>query len=645
MAAVLGPGGVISKRLAGYESRPAQVEMAETVAAAIASGRHAVIEGGTGVGKSLAYLIPAVYSGKKVVVSTANKALQDQLVSKDIPFLQLSLPREVSAALVKGRSNYLCLDRFDAENAALTLAGRTLEFQRLARWAATTASGDFEEIETPPRRDLMMRLASTTRSCIGNACVHYNACFIEKMRARAAEADIVVCNHALLLADLVLRDFGHYLLPDRDLVIVDEAHRLEDAALGALSVSLRRRDMMELLESHLLERFGGPAVGRLGGLIDALFHPFETVQGQTRTLPITEALGPALALSATLQSVYDHLGAHNPYGDLMQRSEATRHYVKLMEWCDRLMLDCRAIGQSHDPDEVVRYVDYPFVAGARAAVLHWSPIDVATPLRALLFTKTPVICTSATLAVSDFAYFRHAVGILDEDDAVEMTAPSPFDYPTQALLYVPAHLPEFRSSATAEYSAALVDEMESLVKASGGGAFLLFTSYRGLEDAFAVLAPRLEDEGYTVLKQGGLPRPELMRRFREDGAAILFAVKSFWEGVDVAGEALSLVVIDRMPFSVPDDPIVAARVARLKREGGDWFDDLMLPAAILQLKQGFGRLIRRADDRGVVAILDSRLARKGYGKRVIAALPPARLVHHIEQVEEFYAQGRPEDGV
>jgi ATP-dependent DNA helicase DinG len=257
-------------------------------------------------------------------------------------------------------------------------------------------------------------------------------------------------------------------------------------------------------------------------------------------------------------------------------------------------------------------------------------VDVSAPLAEILFRQTPVICTSATLAVGDFSYFRRAVGI---DEAAELVAPSPFDYPRQCLLYVPSHLPEFRGAATPEYTAALCAEIERLVRASGGRAFLLFTSYRGLEDAYAALATRLP---YTVLKQGEAPRGELLRRFRADGAAVLFGTRSFWEGVDVVGDALSLVVIDRMPFTVPDDPVVSTRVERMKREGQDWFNDLMLPAATLQLKQGVGRLIRSRADRGVVAILDSRLAHRSYGVRVIRALPPARLARRIAEVESFF---------
>jgi Rad3-related DNA helicase len=581
---------------------------------------------------SLAYLVPAIYSGKRVIVSTANKALQDQLVGKDIPFLQHTLPRDVSAALVKGRSNYLCLERFGEEEQYQTMAGQTYDYRALKAWAAATTTGDFEEMDMLPGRDLLARASSTTRTCIGTVCGHFHDCFVEKMRARAEASQLVVCNHALLLADLVVRDMGAYLLPDRDVVIIDEAHRLEEAAFAAFTVSLSRRDITELVEHDALRRHAGTErVAALPVLADRLFRRFERPTGRGRDV-VTDELTPGLALAQGLAEIAEHLTRHNPHKAAPAATPESRRYEKLVAWTARLAEDARLVSRANDKDSV-RYVEYRTVGHTLEVTLKWTPIDVGEPLAEILFRQSPVVCTSATLAVGDFAYFRHAVGI---DEAAEFVAPSPFDYPAQCLLYVPAHLPEFRATASPEYTAALCREIEGLVRASGGRAFLLFTSYRGMEDAYKALRDALP---YTLLKQGELPRGELLRRFRADGSAVLFATKSFWEGVDVVGEALSLVVIDRMPFSVPDDPVVATRVNRLKEDGGDWFNDLMLPTAILQLKQGVGRLIRSNKDRGVVAILDSRLARKGYGRRVIAALPPARLARRMEDVEAFFAAG------
>ena len=597
----------------------------------VAAGSHLYLAGESLIPthNSLAYLVPAIYSGKRVIVSTANKALQDQLVAKDIPFLQHALPRDVSAALVKGRSNYLCLDRYEEEEAYQTMSGESLDYRRLKAWAGATRTGDFEEMEILPARDLLSRVGSTARTCIGTACAHYGPCHVERMRARAESAKVVVCNHALLLADLLVRDMGAYLLPDRDLVIVDEAHRLEEAAFSAFTVSLSRRDIAEIAESAQLGRYAGAdVVAALPMLADTLFRPLQVSPGRGREVVTAELAGGA-RLAEKLDEIAERLARHNPYRDVTTPIRESRHYEKLIEWASRLAEDTRLVSRVNDADSV-RYVEYGTTARAVEATVKWTPIDVSAPLAELLFKHTPVVCTSATLAVGDFAYFRRSVGI---DEADEFVAPSPFDYASQCLLYVPAHLPEFRTAATPDYTRAIATEIEGLVRASDGRAFLLFTSYRGMEEAYNLLRDRLP---YTLLKQGELARAELLRRFRADGAAVLFATKSFWEGVDVVGDALSLVVIDRMPFSVPDDPIIATRVDRVKRDGGDWFNDLMLPSAILQLKQGMGRLVRSKRDRGVVAILDSRLARKSYGRRVIAALPPARLARRMEEVDRFY---------
>ncbi|HZB95600.1 MAG TPA: LAGLIDADG family homing endonuclease, partial [Herpetosiphonaceae bacterium] len=414
---------------------------------------------------SLAYLIPAIYSGKKVIISTANKALQDQLVGKDIPFLQHALPREVTAALVKGRSNYLCLDRLDEEERFQTMAGPSPDYRRLKAWAAGTRTGDFEDLPTLPARDLLGRVSSTARTCIGSACQYFfGECFVEKMRARAEKASLVVCNHALLLADLVVRDMGAYLLPDRDAVIIDEAHRLEETALDAFTRSLSRRDIAELAENTLLRRYVGEVtVARLPDLAEALFRPLELpVQPGDRrwaiggrngpALPptayrlpptsykLTEQLDGGLRLAEALAGIAERLIRQDPFRDTKTSTRESRHYEKLVEWTSRLAEDARLISTINDEDSV-RYVEHG--AGPRFAEVtaKWTPVDVSEPLAEILFRQTPVICTSATLAVGDFSYFRRAVGIAD---AAELVAPSPFDYPRQCLLYVPSHLPEFR---------------------------------------------------------------------------------------------------------------------------------------------------------------------------------------------------------
>jgi len=639
---LLGVDGPIARALPGYEERPGQIEMAAMVLRALTKGEHAVIEAGTGTGKSLAYLIPAIYSGKTVIVSTANKALQEQLIRKDIPFLQKVLPIQFSAAVLKGRGNYLCLDRLREEEAYQRMMGGTRGWSRLLEWRADTPSGDFEDLEIALPGDLRARVMSTTRTCVGQVCDLFEECFVEHAYQRAEDAKIIICNHALLLADLHLRDLGARVLPDRDAIVVDEAHRLEETAIDALSVQLSPGDITELMENALIRR------NTDAGLLDRtaragirLAEDLRRVAGSFQRL-VTEALPSGEAFSDLLTEVRDAMTKANPHKST-ERSREARRYGQVLEWLTEAISTARLVSRPADEDSV-RY-SLPREGGReKGPYLRWSPIDVSRQLKELLFDRYPTICTSATLATaapvqaddshpapSPFAYFRSRTGCEDGKEAV---IPSPFDYASQCLLYVPRSMPEFSLQGQEQFCQALAVHMERLIQASHGRAFCLFTSYKTLDRVHELLAPKLE---FPTMRQGEAPRPELLRRFTAQPGSVLFATRSFWEGVDVAGSALSLVAIDKMPFSAPDDPVIQARVERMKREGQDWFNDLMLPQATLQLKQGFGRLIRSASDRGVVAILDSRIIRKGYGRRVVNALPPARRTDKIEVVDQFFA--------
>jgi Rad3-related DNA helicase len=645
MADILGAGGIIARTLPGYEERPGQISMAETVLSAITHGRHAVIEAGTGTGKSMAYLVPAVYSGKKVIVSTANKALQEQIIRKDIPFLQEVLPIRFSAAILKGRGNYLCLDRLRDEDAYQRMIGGGKGWQRLLQWRDSTPSGDFDDLEISLPGDLRGRVMSTTRTCVGQVCDLFEECFVEQAYQRAEDAQIIVCNHALLLADLHLRDLGAYVLPDRDAIVLDEAHHLEDAAINALSVQLSPGDISELVDNSLLKRHvDSTLVSRAATAGVRLAEDIRRVAGSYQRV-ITEPLPSGEAFADLVLEMAENMAAANPH-KTNERNKEARRYGQVLEWLQQTASTARLIARMADEDSV-RY-SVPSEGGRdRDPAIRWSPIDVARELKEILFDRYPTISTSATLATrgalaghaeeadppSDaFQFFRQRVGCEEAEEAV---IPSPFDFHEQCLLYVARSMPEFAMNRHEEYCLALAQHLEQLIAASRGRAFCLFTSYRTLEQVHALLAPRLT---YPTLKQGEAPRPELVRRFRTRPGSVLFATRSFWEGVDVVGEALSLVAIDKMPFSAPDDPIVQARVERMKKAGEDWFNDLMLPKATLQLKQGFGRLIRGASDRGVVAILDSRLIRKPYGRYVLSALPPARRTDKIEVVERFFAQ-------
>ncbi|MGH2344092.1 MAG: ATP-dependent DNA helicase [Chloroflexota bacterium] len=642
MAELLSATGPIASALPGYEERPGQIEMANIVLRALNKGGHAVVEAGTGTGKSLAYLVPAVYSGKTVIVSTANKALQEQLIRKDIPFLQQVLPIRFDAAVLKGRGNYLCLDRLREEEAFQRMMGGTRGWARLLEWKTATTTGDFEDLEITLPGDLRGRVMSTTRTCVGQVCDLFEECFVEHAYQRAAEAKIIICNHALLMADLHLRDLGARLLPERDAIVVDEAHRLEEAAVDALSVQLSPGDITELVEHTLIRRHvDAGLLDRTARAGTRLAEDLRRVAGSFQRV-VKETLPSGEAFADLVNELRDGMSNANPHKS-SERTREARRYGQILEWLAEMVSTTRLVSRPADEDSV-RY-SLPREGGRdRGPILRWSPIDVSRQLKELLFDQYPTICTSATLAAtpaipaghaeeapSPFAYFRARTGCEDPTEAV---IGSPFDYGDHCLLYVPRTMPEFSPQAHDEFSRALADHLQWLITASRGRAFCLFTSYKTLDRVHELLAPRLE---FPTLRQGDAPRPELLRRFTARPGSVLFATRSFWEGVDVAGSALSLVAIDKMPFSAPDDPIVQARVERLKREGKDWFNDLMLPQATLQLKQGFGRLIRSATDRGVVAILDSRIIRKGYGRRVVDALPPARRTDRIEVVEEFFA--------
>ncbi len=642
---LLGANGAIGQALHGYEERPGQIEMANLVLRALNKGGHAVVEAGTGTGKSLAYLVPIIYSGKTVIVSTANKALQEQLIRKDIPFLQKVLPIQFEAAVLKGRGNYLCLDRLREEAAFQRMMGGTRGWARLLEWKEDTTTGDFEDLDITLPGDLRGKVMSTARTCVGQVCDLYEECFVEHAYQRAAAAKVIICNHALLMADLHLRDLGARLLPDRDAIVVDEAHRLEETAVDALSVQLSPGDITELLENTLIRRHVDAALldrasragMRLGDDLRRVAGAFQRV--------IKEALPSGEAFADLVNELRDGMVRANP-NKSGERTREARRYGQILEWLADTVSTTRLISRPADEDSV-RYSLPREGMRDKGPYLRWSPIDVSLQLKELLFDQYPTICTSATLAAttavpaghadeppSPFAYFRARTGC---EDPAEAVIGSPFDYGENCLLYVPRTMPEFSPQAHEDFSKALADHLERLIQASQGRAFCLFTSYKTLDRVHELLAPRLE---YPTLRQGDLPRPELLRRFSANSGSVLFATRSFWEGVDVVGSALSLVAIDKMPFSAPDDPVIQARVERLKAEGKDWFNELMLPQATLQLKQGFGRLIRSSTDRGVVAILDSRIIRKGYGRQVVAALPPARRTDRIEVVEEFFAAER-----
>jgi ATP-dependent DNA helicase DinG len=620
MHAFFGPGGQLAASLPGFEPRAGQAALAQEVADALERGEHLLAEAGTGIGKSLAYLIPALESGQRVVVATATKALQEQLLTKDVPAAAAALGREVDVAVLKGRQNYLC--RKSLHGLALPLfrtAEDATEYERLQDWIGTTETGDRAELPFEPRPTLWAEVAVGADRCAGRRCPFLATCFSEQARERAQEAELVIANHALYFADLAVRaktGDGAGVLPEHDAVVLDEAHRLEESAAawfgGRVSLGGLRR-LLRDVERGCREG-AAPVPARALDAIDRrgeeLLAGLDPGRGRRRlTAADAEAAsGPAAALAAALVQLAEALRGRNEDLDQLAR---------------------RALGTVDDLGACLAVEDEDSVSWAEQDALAWAPVDVSDTLRELLWEREIVsVLVSATL---EPRFLRGRLGL---EEAREVSLPSPYDYREQALLYVPRAFPEPRSPG---YDARLAEEVLALCRLSEGRALVLTTSYRALDGLAERVASRLP---YPVLVQGEAPRERLLERFRDEVDSVLIATQTFWQGVDVQGESLSLLVIDKLPFAAPSDPLVEARCERIARGGGDWFGEYAVPSAVLQLRQGFGRLIRGHADQGVVAILDPRLRTRGYGRRFLEALPPAPLVADLDAVADFLGAGQ-----
>ncbi len=650
-------GGILSQSLPGYEERPAQIEMATLVSHAINKNVPAIIEAATGTGKSLAYLVPVVRSGQVAIISTANKALQEQLFYKDIPFVKKHI-KHFEAALVKGVSNYICLDRVEAERVGMQFFSKNSDFQHLYDLindpdASYKLDGDFENLGFRLPADIRNRIATDSDQCAWSKCSFFEECYVHQMRDRAERAQIIVVNHTLLLLDAAI---GGFLLPQRDLIILDEAHHLEEEATRSFTITINPAQIQTLLAQRMLKDHSQNSLQ--DDTMRAAQNLWQRLE-QTINLgfkgranldtPIEEGL----RLATTIADLSDSMRKQRPK-DLPEKEGQL--YDKLLKRIQNLAENVRTVFSVADQSKFVYYVERIAGSASRGLVLQASaaPLDVTAWLKERLFNKCNVISTSATLATigpnaakpeekgPNFSYFRSRIGLdsLESSEIIESILPLTFDYESNALLYVPRHLPPPTfGEGEEDYVHDLALEMYRLVKFSRGRAFLLFSSKRVLEKAYDWMAPHLP---YPLLKQGETTRLELTRRFREEENAVLFGLKSFWEGVDIAGDALSLVVIDKLPFDPPDDPVHEARVALMKAAGENWFGTYVLPQAVLRLKQGIGRLLRTHEDRGVMAILDSRLYTKGYGRMVLDALPPARRTTNIREVERFFAEENPQ---
>ncbi len=646
-------GGILSQRLPGYKERSAQIEMAMAVAEALATGRHALIEAPTGVGKSLAYLVPLVRSGKVAVISTANKALQEQLYYKDIPFVQEHV-QHCDASLYKGVNNYLCLDRLET---ALTEGLSDAQYQELQQIRAVIEqlavpyTGDFDQLPRQISPDLRSKINGDSDLCAWSKCRYYRECYIRQRYEQAQRAQIIVVNHTLLLIDIVA---GGAILPSHEVIIMDEAHRLEEEATRACATTVRYTQVTSLLADKLLRAHAPRKLQE--EVIRGAASTWQQLEQQmpatgANTMTLRHPVPQALHLAKSLSMLSAELGEHPPSHQDAQEEVV---YQKLVQRTQRLADRVRLVFRVEQPD-FVYMLKREGTTGRHLPALEGSatPLDVAPWLRERLFDKWLVIGVSATLATASptrgrsadtapsLAYYKRRVG-LEQHEVIERIMPLSYDYRHRALLYVPRDLPKpvyDDHKATHEYIQAVAERMRQLVMASRGRAFLLFTSTSMLNQVYQILAPDLP---YPLLRQGDLPRAELIRRFKGIGNAVLCGTRSFWEGIDVPGSVLSLVVIDRLPFHAPDDPVHEARIARMKarraknKDEEDWFTGYVVPQAVLLLKQGVGRLLRSDDDRGVIAILDPRLLSKGYGKIILRALPPALLVIRLEEVERFY---------
>jgi ATP-dependent DNA helicase DinG len=627
--------GPLAAAVAGYRPRREQLEMAQAIHDAIERTGVLVAEAGTGTGKTFAYLVPALRVGGKVIISTGTKTLQDQLFERDLPAVRKALGSGAAAALLKGRANYVCLYRLKrASGAGVGSREDAAQLRRIQQFAIATASGDRAELADVPEDAAVWAHATSTRdNCLGQSCPDYGDCFVMRARRNALAADVVVINHHLFFADVVLRDEGlAELLPACNTLVFDEAHQLPETARLFFGESVSSGQLVELSRDARVElRAAGGASPELDGLANRLEKAARDLRLALGDAGTRLAWAQAMRIPGFAEAV-QALRSSVKQLDAALAAQAERS--EGLEACARRAGNAYAV--------LVRLLESPADEENQAEEVRWAEVfNQSVQLR-----LTPLSCgelfrrqmddhprawifTSATLAVGqDFSHFTRELGL---ERAEARRWESPFRFAEQALLYLPKRLPPDPNDPG--FTEAVVEAALPVLQASGGRAFLLFTTLRALRRAHELLRGRV---GFPLLVQGTGSRSELLARFRSLGNAVLLGAASFWEGVDVRGEALSLVVIDKLPFAPPDDPVLAARIDALRARGGNPFNDLQLPQAVLQLKQGAGRLIRDESDRGVLMLCDPRLVSKSYGRRVLGALPPMKLTRELSEVQRFF---------
>ncbi|HXG87119.1 MAG TPA: helicase C-terminal domain-containing protein [Vicinamibacterales bacterium] len=636
--------GPLARAVEQYEARAGQLKMARGVAEVLADGGVLLAEAGTGTGKTMAYLVPAILSGQRVLVSTGTKTLQEQIYFKDLPALAHALPIKFTAAYMKGRNNYLCLHRLDQAKSSLTPG----ILDSIAEWATTSDTGDRAELEDlPDDSGIWPEISATADTCLGSDCPQYDECFVTRMRQRAAAADVVIVNHHLLCADASIRQSSYgEVIPDCKHLVLDEAHQLEDVATQYFGTSVSNyrvdelvRDGERMLKANVIPDPDGDAQRAVSRVSDharnffgdlAMARRMRGRSGEERMRIGPDWFGDIVNEGVALSTALDGFeavmslaggGAGTPASGQSANEDAMTLARRASELREDLQFLLAASNSA--------YV-YFLESRGRGVFLRAAPIDVSAIIKEhVLDRMRATVLTSATLAVAgSFEYARRRLGI---GEASELRVPSEFDFATQSLLYLPRKMPQPKSP---DFADAVSHQVRAILQRTDGRAFVLFTSYAMMHAVYESLLGAI---AFPMIVQGTAPRSVLLKQFRTTPHAVLLATSSFWQGVDVVGEQLSCVVIDKLPFASPGDPITAARIEAINADGGDAFQEYQVPLAILTLLQGLGRLIRHRSDRGVLAVLDPRLRTMGYGRRFLESFPPSPMTQDLAEIERFFA--------